>query len=141
MYKIYKYIMINNLIELLKSSIDKSVQLKLFKNKEDASYAHLYKYKIEQIPLSKIKKGLFKEFDCNRLKGKSEETAYPEDDRPKGIYNIEAVKFHRELIHQDKNPIIFVVKKGKTYHLIHGSHKIVAANLEKLKKIDSYIVY
>jgi hypothetical protein len=132
--------MINNLIELAKSSIDKSVELKLFKNKDDSSYAHLYKYNLEQIPLLKIKKGFFENFNYDRLKGKNEESAYPIDNRPKGAYNIEAVKFHRDLIHQNKNPLIFVVKKRNKYHLIHGSHKIVAANLEKLKKIDAYIV-
>jgi hypothetical protein len=132
--------MINTLLDLVKSSVDKSVELKLFKDKKSASYSHLYDYKIELIPLSKIKKGLFENFKDERLKGKDEEKAYPEDNRPKGIYNIEAVKFHRDLITQNKNPIIFVVIKDNKYYLIHGSHKIVAANLEKLKKIDAYVV-
>lgn len=133
--------MINELIKLLQSSIDKSVELKMFKNKDKASYAHLFSYKLEQIPLSKFKKGLVKNFKADRLKSKTEIDAYPENNRPKGIYNLEAVKFHRSLISQNVNPLIFVVYKRNKYHLIHGSHKIIAAHLDNFKKIDAFVVY
>ena len=133
--------MINELTELLKSSINKSVELKLFKNKEDSSYAHLYNFKLEKIPMAEFKKDKVKNFSSDRLKAKSIETAYPEDDRPKGMYNIESVKYHMTLIDKNLNPLIFIAKKNNKYELIHGTHKIVAAHLAHLKKIDAYVIY
>ena len=133
--------MINELVNLLKSSVEKSVNLKFFKTKEDAAFAHLNNIKMEKIQLSKFKNGTIKNFQSDRLKGKTEEKAYPEDNRPKGDYNIESVKFHRELITQEKYPLIFVLYKNSNYYLIQGSHKIIAAHLEKLKTIDAYVVY
>jgi hypothetical protein len=132
--------MITDFVNLVKSSVDKSVELKLFKNKEDASYAHLFSYKLEQIPLTKFKKNEIVHFKSERLK-RTAEGAYPEDDRPKGDYNLEAVQYHRDLIGKKLNPLIWMAYKNNKYYLIHGSHKIVAAHLEKFKKIDAYVVY
>jgi hypothetical protein len=132
--------MINDFTELLKSSIDKSVELKLFKTKEDSAYAHLYNFKLEQIPMSYFKKDKVKNFKSDRLKARTIETAYPEDDRPKGLYNVESVKYHMTLIEKKLNPLIWVVKKNNNYELIHGSHKIIAAHLAHLKKIDAYVI-
>lgn len=133
--------MIDQLIELMKSSIEKSVELKLFKNVKDSTYAHVYDYKMEKISISKFKKNNIKYFDSKRLKSKSIEEAYPENNRPKGEYNIKSVEFHSDLIKKNVFPLIWVVCKNKEYYLIHGSHKIVASHLEKLKKIDAYVVY
>jgi hypothetical protein len=133
--------MINDFTELLKSSIDKSVELKLSKNKESSAYAHLYNFKLEKIPLNVFKKDRVKNFPSHRLKARTIETAYPESDRPKGMYNIESVKYHMSLIGKNLNPLIFIGKKNNKYELIHGSHKIVAAHLAHLKKIDAYVVY
>jgi hypothetical protein len=44
------------------------------------------------------------------------------------------------LIEKKLNPLIWVAKKKGVYHLIHGSHKIVAAHLAHFKKIDAYVV-
>ena len=132
--------MINTFIELLKSSIEKCVELKLFKNKKDASFAHLYQYKFELLSMSKFKKGEVQNFKHERLK-KTIEKAYPEDNRPKGEYNLEAVKFHRNLITQKINPLIFMAHKDNKYYLVHGSHKLVAAHLEGHKKIEAFVVY
>ena len=133
--------MINDLINLIKSSVDKSVELKLFKNNKDASYYHLFSYKIEKISISDFKKDKIVNFKSYRLKGKTVEKAYPPDDRPKGDYNLQAVQYHRDLINKNMNPLIWVVHKNNKYHLIHGSHKVIAAHLEKFKKIDAYVVY
>jgi hypothetical protein len=38
-------------------------------------------------------------------------------------------------------PLIWVVNKNNKYYLIHGSHKVVAAHLDNLKKIDAYVTY
>jgi hypothetical protein len=132
--------MISDFTELVKSSIDTSVELKLFKNKQDSAYAHLYNYKLEKIPLSYFKKDKVKNFKSDRLKGKTIEKSYPEDNRPKGDYNIDAVKYHMTLIDKKLNPLIWIAKKNGIYHLIHGSHKIVAAHLAHFKKIDAYVV-
>ena len=43
--------MINDFTELIKSSIDRSVELKLFKNKKESAYQHLYNFKLEKLPL------------------------------------------------------------------------------------------
>jgi hypothetical protein len=91
--------------------------------------------------MSKFKKGLIKNFQSDRLKGKTLEKAYPEDNRPKGDYNIKSVEYHRDLISKKLNPLIWVAHKNNNYYLIHGSHKIIAAHLEKFKKIDAYVVY
>jgi len=135
--------MINTFVDLLQSSIDKCVELKLFKNKKDASFAHLYQYKFELLPMSKFKNGSVQNFKHERLKKnvKEVEEAYPEDNRPKGEYNLEAVKFHRNLITQKINPLIFMAYKKDKYYLIHGSHKLVAAHLEGHKKIEAFVVY
>jgi hypothetical protein len=133
--------MIQEFTELVKSSIDKSVELKLFKNKKESSFAHLYNFKLEKIPLSYFKKGMVINFKSDRLRARTIETSYPIDNRPKGDYNIESVKYHLQLIDRKLNPLIWVVKKNDIYYLIHGSHKIVAAHLAHFKDIDSYVIY
>jgi len=132
--------MINTFIDLLQRSVEKCVELKLFKNKKDASFSHLYRYKFELLSMSKFKKGYVQNFEHKRLK-KSLEKAYPENDRPKGEYNIESVNFHRNLITQNINPLIFMAYKDNEYYLINGSHKLVAAYLEGHKKIEAFVVY
>jgi hypothetical protein len=133
--------MITDFTELVKSSIDKSVEMKLFKDKKDSAYQHLYNYKLEKIPLSFFKNNKVKNYKGDRLKKRTIETSYPKDNRPKGEYNIKAVEYHMELIDKKLNPLIWMVKKNDNYYLIHGTHKLVAANLKKLKKIDAYVVH
>jgi hypothetical protein len=133
--------MINDFVSLVQSSVERSVELKLFKNKEDAAYSHLFSYKLEKIPLKDFKKDLIVNFKSDRLKGRSVDKSYPKSDRPKGEYNLEAVQYHRDLIAKNMNPLIWMAHKNGKYHLIHGSHKIVAAHLEKFIEIDAYVVY
>jgi hypothetical protein len=60
--------MITDFTELVKSSIDKSVEMKLFKDKKDSAYQHLYNYKLEKIPLSFFKNNKVKNYKGDRLK-------------------------------------------------------------------------
>ena len=132
--------MITDFTNLIKSSIDRSVEMKLFKNKESSSYAHLYNFELEKISLSKFKNNKINNFKSERLKSKTIENAYPEENRPKGDYDLESVKYHMDLITKNLNPLIWMAKKKNNYYLIHGSHKIIAAHLAKFKKIDAYVV-
>lgn len=42
----------NDYINFLQDSIDTSVSMKIFKNREDASIAHIFKSKLVKIPLA-----------------------------------------------------------------------------------------
>jgi hypothetical protein len=55
----------DNYVNILQHSIDTSVSMKLFKNRENASMAHIFKSKLVKIPLSKLKN--VDNFDSNRL--------------------------------------------------------------------------
>ena len=73
-----------NIIDIIGNSIETSIFLKIFKNKKDASYAHIFNSKLEKLPID-----LFfnvENFDTVRLK-KSAIEAYPIHDRPRGIKN------------------------------------------------------
>ena len=69
----------NDYINFLQDSVDTSVSMKIFKNREDASVAHIFKSKLVKLPLS-----LFTDvdnFNPDRLKKKAVK-AYPINDRP-----------------------------------------------------------
>ena len=42
----------NNYVNILQHSIDTSVHLKIFKNREDSLKSHIYESKLDKIPLS-----------------------------------------------------------------------------------------
>ena len=131
-----------NYIFVLQDSIDTSVSMKIFTNREDATMAHIFKSKLIKIPLS-----IFKDtnnvdnFDPDRLKNSAEE-AYPlPNGRPRGEKDISSVKFYQTQIQQkqDITPI-WLIQQNNKYILLDGAHRIVASYIEDNKYINTYII-
>jgi hypothetical protein len=131
-----------NYIFVLQDSIDTSVSMKIFTNREDATMAHIFKSKLIKIPLS-----IFKDtnnvdnFDPDRLK-MSAEDAYPlPNGRPRGDKDISSVKFYQTQIQQkqDITPI-WMIQENHKYILLDGAHRIVASYIEDNKYINTYII-
>jgi hypothetical protein len=124
-------------ISLLQHSIDTSVHLKIFKNRESSSKAHIFESKLIKIPL-KIFNSV-DNFNPNRLQ-KSAVKAYPLNDRPRGNNDINSVKYYQKQI-QKKREIapIWMIQKNNKYILLDGAHRIVASYIENTA-VDAYII-
>jgi hypothetical protein len=88
-------------VSVLQDSIDTSVSMKLFKNREDASLAHIFKSTLVQLPLSTFKD--VDNFDVLRLQ-ESAVKAYPLHDRPRGNHDISSVKYYQNKLHKNEVP-------------------------------------
>ena len=129
-------------VSVLQDSIDTAVSMKIFKNREEASMAHIFKSKLDKIPLS-----IFKDtnkvgnFDPDRLQLTAEE-AYPlPNGRPRGDKDIDSVKFYQTQIQQQKNITpIWLIQENNKYVLLDGAHRIVANYIEDIKHINAYII-
>jgi len=130
----------NDYINILQHSIDTSISMKIFKNREEASVAHIFKSKLVKIPLSIFKNNEVNNFDSIRLQ-KSAVKAYPINDRPRGNIDISSVKYYQKQIQQKKEitPIWIILKNNK-YILLDGAHRIVASYIEEQKFINTYII-
>jgi hypothetical protein len=119
-------------------SIDTSVSMKIFKNRKDASMAHIFKSKLVKILLSNFND--VENFNKNRLQ-KSAVKAYPIEDRPRGNTDIRSVKYYQKQI-QQKNEIqpIWMIQKNNKYILLDGAHRIVASYIEDKQYINAYII-
>ena len=127
----------NNYINILQDSIDTSVSMKIFKNREDASMGHIFKSKLVKINMSQIR--LLENFDSIRLQ-KSAEKAYPLNNRPRGDADINSVIYYQKLIKEGKDiSPIWIIKKDK-YILLDGAHRIVASYIENKTDIYAYII-
>jgi hypothetical protein len=128
-----------NYISVLQDSIETSVFMKIFENREIATLVHIFKSKLEKIPLS-----IFKDvdnFDPNRLQPTAEQ-AYPlPNGRPRGDKDISSVKFYQKQIQQkqDITPI-WMIQQGNKYILLDGVHRIVASYIQEIKYINAYII-
>ena len=122
----------------LKDSVETSVKLKLFKNIEEASSAHIFKSELIKLPLSLFKN--VKNFDPQRLQ-ESALKAYPITNRPRGQDDIKSVKFYQKQLKQKINiHPIWMIHQDKTYILMDGSHRIVASFIENEKHIYAYVI-
>ena len=131
----------NNYVNILQHSIDTSISMKIFKNKEDALMAHIYKSKLIKINLSIFTNNKVDNFDSNRLQ-KSDVKAYPINDRPRGNNDINSVKYHQKQIQQKKEITpIWMIQKNKKYILLDGAHRIVASYIEEKSYIYAYIIF
>ena len=128
-----------NYISVLQDSIDTSVSMKIFKNREDATMAHIFKSKLIKIPLTIFKN--VDNFDPDRLKMSAEE-AYPlPNGRPRGDKDISSVKFYQKQIQQKEDTIpIWIIQQNNKYVLLDGAHRIVASFIEGIKYINAYII-
>ena len=125
-------------ISVIQDSIDTSVNMKIFKNREGSAFAHIFESKLVKIPLSAFRD--VDNFNHNRLQN-SAIKAYPLKDRPRGNNDISSVKYYQKQIQQKKyiTPI-WMIKKNKRYILLDGSHRIVAHYIEEKKNIYAYII-
>jgi hypothetical protein len=125
-------------VNILKDSIDTSVNMKIFKNREDACMAHIFKSKLVKIPLSTFKN--VDNFNQNRLQ-ESAVKAYPINNRPRGNSDINSVKYYQKKIQQKINITpIWMIQKNKKYILLDGAHRIVASYIENKKYIYAYVI-
>ena len=122
----------------LQRSILTSLDLKLFKTRNDSAFAHVFKSKLVKFPLLKFKN--VDNFNSNRLQN-SAVKAYPLHDRPRGNDDISSVKFHQKQIKKKKDiQPIWLVLKDKKYILLDGAHRIVASYIENQNNIPAYII-
>lgn len=123
-------------IDVIEDSVETSIDMKIFKNKQDALFAHIYKSKLVKIPLSRCKN--FVNFNPDRLQ-KSAVKAYPLHDRPRGKKDICSVKFYQKRIQLKKDITpIWIIQKNKKYTLLDGAHRIVASYIEGVRYIYAY---
>ena len=125
-------------VSILQDSIDTSVSIKIFKNREESSLAHIFKSK-----LVKLKMSIFNNvdnFNPYRLQ-KTAKKAYPLHNRPRGNKDICSINFYRKIL-RDKKEIapIWLIKKNKKYILLDGAHRIVSNYIEGKKYINSYVI-
>jgi hypothetical protein len=125
-------------MEYLKDSISTSISIKLFKNKKDATYAHIFKSNLEKLPLSIFKN--VDNFNPERLQY-SAVKAFPINDRPRGNDDILSVKYYQKQIqdHKEITPIWVAIKNNK-YILLDGVHRVVASYIENKKYIPAYLI-
>jgi hypothetical protein len=130
----------NDFVNILQHSIDTSISMKIFKNKEEASVAHIFKSKLVKIPLSIFKNNEVNNFDSIRLQ-KSAVKAYPINDRPRGNSDISSVKYYQKQIQQKKEITpIWMIQKNNKYILLDGAHRIVASYIEEKSYINTYLI-
>jgi hypothetical protein len=125
-------------ISVIKDSIETSLTMNFFKNKEDSLSAHIFKSKLVKIPLSVFKD--MDNFNPDRLQ-KSAVKAYPLNNRPRGDSDIISVKYYQKQIQLKKDITpIWIIQKYNKYTLLDGAHRIVASFIEDTKHINSYVI-
>lgn len=122
-------------MECIRDSVETSVTMKLFKTKEEASYAHIFHSSFVNLPMSIFHD--VENFDPNRLQH-SAIKAYPLHDRPRGEDDINSVKYYQK---QETIPPIWMIHKKKKYILLDGAHRIVASYIEGKQKINAYVIH
>ena len=126
-------------ISILHDSIKTSVSMKLFKNINESSLAHIFNSKLVKINLLLCKNIV--NFDSNRLQNTAEK-AYPIDNRPRGDADINSVFFHQKQIQNGEGlEPIWIIVRDNNYILLDGAHRIVASYIEKKQVLYSYIIY
>ena len=103
-------------ISTINDSIGTSLNMKLFNNKEEALFSHIYKSKLDKMPLNAFKNYNVDNFDSDRLQ-KSAVKAYPLSNRPRGNEDISSVKYYQKQIQQKKEIMpIWMIKKTKNIY-------------------------
>jgi hypothetical protein len=128
----------NDYIDFLKDSIITSVSMKIFKNVEDASVAHIFKSMLVKLPLSMFTD--VNNFNPDRLKKKAT-NAYPINDRPRCESDITCVKYYQKQLQQKKEiSPIWMIQINNQYILLDGAHRIVASYILGKKNINAYVI-
>jgi hypothetical protein len=127
-------------LNIIKVSIKTSMLIKLFKSIQEASEAHIFKSKFENISMSLFKDNNVENFDSNRLQD-SAVKAYPIHNRPRGIDDIKSIKYYQQQIRTNKfNSPIWLAYKNRKYTLLDGAHRLVAHHIENKIKIPAYVI-
>ena len=116
-------------------SIETSVSMKIFRSREDAIAAHMTDSKWVQIPMSQFNN--VANFDSNRLQ-KTAAEAYPLDNRPRGIKDIQSVEYHQS--QKCIQPIWMTIDENGKYTLLDGAHRIVASYINDLEFVSAYVI-
>ena len=120
-------------------SIDTSVDMKIFKNREEAAFSHIFNSKLVKIPLNTFKNDNVDNFNSIRLQN-SAVKAYPLTRRPRGNKDISSVKYYQKQIQQKKEVTpVWMIQKNKKYILLDGAHRIVASYIEDVP-VYAYII-
>jgi hypothetical protein len=126
-------------MELLQSMVDSvetSIHLKLFSDKKDASYHHIFKSDYVLFPMNKCK-----DLENFNSEVRLSDNPYPADNRPRGKDDLDSVKYHRREIKKNGQvEPIWIAKKGNRYIKLDGVHRLVATYLENKRTIPAYIV-
>ena len=120
-------------------SINTSISMKIFKNREEAAFSHIFNSKIVKIPLNTFKNDNVDNFDSVRLQN-SAIKAYPLNDRPRGNEDIISVKYYQKQIQQKKEITpVWMIQKNKKYILLDGAHRVVASYIEDVP-VYAYVI-
>jgi len=119
-------------------SINTSVSMKIFKNREEAAFSHIFNSKLVRIPLNTFKNYNVDNFNSVRLQ-KSAVKAYPLTDRPRGKEDISSVKYYQKQIQKKEVTPVWMIQKNKKYILLDGAHRIVASYIEDVP-VYAYII-
>jgi hypothetical protein len=111
--------------------------MKLFKNREEASAAHIFKSTLMKAPLTLFEN--VANFDPQRLQS-SAAKAYPVENRPRGKHDLLSVKFYQKQLQQDLAIAPIWMLQEKDYLLLDGAHRIVASHIEGKKYIYAYVI-
>ncbi len=123
--------------DVLNDSIETSLTLNLYKNRNDSEAAH-HNATLEIIPLQAFKN--INNFNSDRLQ-RTAEKAYPKNNRPRGSNDIKSVKYLVSKIKNDNNTKpIYLHKKGKKYTLLDGAHRVIAHHISNKQNISAYVV-
>jgi len=120
-------------------SIETSIYMKIFKNREEAAFSHIFNSKLVKIPLNTFKNDNVDNFDSVRLQN-SAIKAYPLTDRPRGNKDIISIKYYQKQIKQKKEITpIWMIQKNNKYILLDGAHRIIASYIENIP-VYAYII-
>lgn len=123
----------------IRDSIETSLKLKLFTNKNSAMKAHIYKSQLVKFPMSLCKTKLHN-FNPNRLQS-STIKAYPLNNRPREKNDIISVNFYiKQIKNKQSVSPIYIFKHKKKYTLLDGAHRIVAHYIKHKQYVYAYIV-
>jgi len=90
------------------------------------------KYNLKDIMTSDIEN-----LNLNRLKATSIKEAYPPSDNPRGVKDIQSVKYHMK--NKYTSPCV-MIQYLNHYILLDGMHRLVAASLSGKRKIAMLLI-
>lgn len=123
-------------MDVLRDSVETSINLKLFKTVEEASYAHIFNSKLHNISMEKAKD--FENFNPARFSLQP----YPKNNSPRKGNDTKAITFTvKKILNGERVEPIWLFKKGSKYTLLDGAHRLVAHYKQNMKTIEAYVIH